>query len=82
MGMSEEDLRASKFVRALFARRGLDVSRCDVRVTHGICYVRGMVQKIGGINIPDMDAEIENLAKVIRGRSEIRDVVLEVTVRR
>lgn len=82
MGMSDEDLRASKYVRALFARRGLDVSRCDIRVNHGVCYVRGQVQKMGGVVIPDMDAEIENCAKVIRGRSEVRDVVIDVAIRR
>ncbi len=82
MGMSVEDLRASKFARSLFAKRGLDVTRCDIRVNHGVCYIRGQVQRMSGIVINDLEAELENCAKVLRGRSEIKDVVLDVAIRR
>lgn len=82
MGMSEEDLRASKFARSLFAKRAIDATRADIRVSHGVLYVRGMLARMANAEYSDLETEVENMAKVLRGRSEIREVVIDVAYRR
>ena len=72
------DKRGSKAARQELSRRGIDVSRADVRVTNGICTIRGMVSRVSGSE-GGLLAEIQLAVKAIRQKSEIRDVVLEVT---
>lgn len=72
------DKRGQKSARQELARRGIDVSRADIRVSNGICTIRGMVCRTSGSD-PHLMVELQQAAKVIRQRSEIRDVVLDVT---
>ena len=81
MPTREEDRDATRQVRSIMARRGIDVSRCDLRVTHGVCYVRGLVQAMKGVVIPDLKSEMDNIAKVLRQKQDIREVVMELTIR-
>lgn len=73
-----KDVHALKAVRAEFSKRGIDCSRADVRVHHGVCHIRGTLSKMPHAAFEDLDEEIHHLVKVIRQRSEIRDVSLEV----
>lgn len=82
MGMSDEDIRASKMARSLFAKRGVDATRADIRVNHGVCYIRGLLSKMAGVAFSDLEAEVENIAKVLRSKPEVKDVVIDVTYRR
>ena len=72
------DKRGVKAARQEFSRRGIDLSRADVRVSNGVCTVRGTVSRLVG-NEPNLRSEVEIAAKVIRQKSEIRDVVLDIT---
>lgn len=72
------DIRGAKAARSELARRGIDVSRADVRVSRGICTIRGLVCRCVG-NEPNLMAEMHQAAKAIRQRSEIREVVMEVS---
>jgi len=81
MASNESDRLATKLARSVLAKRGIDVSRCDMRVTHGVCYIRGLVRPMPGVVIPDLKAEMENVAKALRAKQDIRDVVLEINTR-
>jgi hypothetical protein len=82
MAGSSEDVRGVKQVRSILSRRGIDVSRADVRVQNGVAYIRGFVAPMPSANIPDIAIEMEHVAKIIRQKPEIRNVVLEITLPR
>jgi hypothetical protein len=62
-------------------RRGIDMTLADLRVTHGVVYIRGTVRAIRGSNILDVRHEMEIIARVLRQKAEIRDVVLDCQYR-
>lgn len=72
-----KDVYALKCVRAEFSKRGIDTSRADVRVAHGICHIRGTLTKMPHAVFEDLDEEVHHLCKAIRQRPEIREVSLE-----
>jgi hypothetical protein len=78
---NEEDVRGTKAARAEIGRRGFDITHTDIRVMHGICYVRGTIKVLRGSNIPDGKTEMEKLAKILRSKPEIKDVVLDCIFR-
>lgn len=80
-GRDEGDVRATKYARAELARRGIDTQQCDIRVMHSIVYLRGTVKSMREANISDLRSEMETIAKVLRSKAEIRDVVLELVYR-
>lgn len=80
-GMADpKDLEATKLVRREFNRRAIDTSMADIRVSHGVVYIRGTVKPIRG-GAADVRSEVELIARTLRTRGEIRDVVLDVTYR-
>lgn len=70
-----------KMVRSVLARRGIDVTRADVRVQKGLCSIRGFVQAAPGARIPNIESEMELVAKILRQKAEIRSVILEITIK-
>lgn len=75
------DVSATKVARSMFSRRGIDTSRADLRVMHGVAYLRGTVSAVRGAGVGDLKAECELIARLLRQKPEIRDVVLDVTYR-
>ncbi len=67
--------------RSYLGRRGIDVTLADVRVMHGVCYIRGTVSAIKGAGVANVKAEVEQAARILRQKAEIRDVVLDCTYR-
>jgi hypothetical protein len=78
---NEDDVRGTKSARSEIGRRGIDVTQADVRVMHGVCYVRGAVKAIRGSNIPDIRVEMEKVAKILRQKPEIKEVILDCIYR-
>ncbi len=76
--VDQNDFRGQRIARAEFARRGVDISRADLYVMHGIMYLRGEVKPMPKSNIADMNVEMGLISKILRQRPEIRDIVLEV----
>ena len=72
------DVRGAKAARSELSRRGIDISRADVRVRNGVCTIRGLVSRIGSADGGIM-ADLNIIAKVMRQKSEIKEVVLEVS---
>ena len=81
MSVSDGDRAATKIARAAFARKAIDLGLADLRVIHGICYVRGTVSKGAGAQYADVAVEMEHVAKARRSKPEIRDVVFDCNVR-
>lgn len=75
------DVHALKSVRSMLARRGIDISRADVRVQKGICYIRGFVSAMPSAHIADINTEMDQVARLLRTKPEIRSVVVEITSR-
>lgn len=73
------DVAASKLVRKEFGKSGLDITYADLRVMHGICYIRGTVAINKGVDgVDDPKAEMERIARILRQRPGIKDVVVDV----
>jgi hypothetical protein len=75
------DVRATKAARSELGRRGIDLTHADVRVLHGVVYVRGSVRAIVGMGITDIRSEMQLVARVLKTRAEIKDVVLDCAFR-
>jgi hypothetical protein len=63
------------------AKRGVDITMCDLRCMHGVLYIRGTVKPYRGSPITDLRSEMELIGKVLRQKPEIRDVVIECVYR-
>ncbi len=77
--VDQNDFRGQRIARAEFARRGIDVSRADLYVMHGVLYMRGSVKPMPNATFTDMASEMGLVMKILRQRPEIRDIVAEVT---
>lgn len=73
----DADRQATKWARTHFTKRGIELGRCDFRVTHGVLYLRGVVTTNGAVDFSDLRTEIANIARVLRQKPEIKDVVIE-----
>jgi hypothetical protein len=74
------DVAATKLVRRELGKRLLDLTQADLRVTHGVAYIRGVVKGMRGGN-PDVKAELEIVARILRTNAHIKDVVIDCVVR-
>lgn len=75
-----KDIETTKMVRKEFNKRPLDITRCDIRVTHGVVYVRGLIQPMRDAEGP-VSEMIEQIKKALRARPDIRDVVVDAIIR-
>lgn len=71
------DIQGLRIVRSELSRRGIDVGRADVRLMHGILTIRGTVKPAPGSHFGDLKTEMEQIARFLRQRAEIREVVLD-----
>ena len=75
------DVFATKIVRREFNKHHVDVTMADIRVSHGTVYIRGMVQAQKGSHYHDVEEETMRIARILRQRPEIRDVVVDCSFR-
>jgi hypothetical protein len=75
------DIHGTRMARTELSKRGVDVTRADVRVMHGVCYIKGMVSAMPGKTIPDLHAEMEHIRHILRQKPDIRDVILDCDFR-
>jgi hypothetical protein len=73
------DVRGLRVARAELSKRGIDTVRADVRMMHGVLYLRGAICLMPGFQINDLKHEVEHIAHFLRQRAEITDVILECT---
>lgn len=53
------------------------MTQADVQVLHGVMRIRGTVRPVRGSTIRDIKSEMEIIARVLRHKPEIKDVILE-----
>ena len=75
-----EDMEGAKSVRKELARRPIDTSLAMITVTHGVVRIGGQIRAMRGHEM-DLRSEMELIAKVLKQRQGIRDVVLECILR-
>jgi hypothetical protein len=75
-----EDIEGIKIVRKELARRPIDLSLAHIAITHGVVRITGQVRAMRGHPM-DLRQELELIAKVLKSRPGIRDVVLDCIYR-
>ncbi|HET6457122.1 MAG TPA: hypothetical protein VFI02_22205 [Armatimonadota bacterium] len=78
--MPAEDSSMTRLVQREVSRRYIDATRLDVKAIHGVIYLRGSIARIRGHDV-DLRKELEIIHRVLRGKSGIRDVIIDVTFR-
>lgn len=75
------DVAGTKLARKEFGRHCFDTTSADIRVSHGVVYVRGILKKMKSATFADAQEETQKVARILRLRPMIRDVVVDVTYR-
>jgi hypothetical protein len=76
-----EDASLTKLVRSQIARRYIDSSLLDIRVSHGLVTLRGVIRVLRTHPDVDLQKEMETISIILRQKAGIRDVVWDVTRR-
>lgn len=76
-----EDASLTKMVRSQIARRYVDSSLLDIRVSHGLVTLRGVIRVLRTHPDVDLTKEMETISTILRQKAGIRDVVWDVTQR-
>ena len=76
--MALEDARQTRQIQHELCRRYVDLSDVEVRVIHGVCYMRGHMRKLRSHPEIDLNHEAEIIRKTLRQHPGIRDVIWEV----
>ncbi|MFN7172985.1 MAG: hypothetical protein ACK4P3_09420 [Fimbriimonadaceae bacterium] len=76
--VDRKDLEAIRMVRREFNRRKVDCAEADVRVLHGVLYVRGSLKGFGDV---DVRHELEVICRALRQTNRVREIVLDVKFR-
>jgi len=58
----------------------IDITQADLRVTHGVAYIRGAIKPIKG-GPQDIRKEVELIARILRTQAGIKDVVVDCAFR-
>ena len=76
------DVAATKMLRKELARRMIDTGQADLRVAHGVAYIRGVIRPLAG-GPQDLKQELELIARVLRNspRLGVKDVVVDCSFR-
>jgi hypothetical protein len=71
------DVKGLRLARTELSKRGIDTMRADIRVMHGVLYIRGTVTPLMGYVCNDVRHEVEHIAHLLRQKPEIKDVVVD-----
>lgn len=75
-----KDVQAAKYLRSELGKKMIDVTSADVRVMHGIAYVRGVVKGVRG-GPTDLKATLNLAAAGLRQKGIIKDIVIDCSFR-
>lgn len=76
MGMG--DAESTRMVQRELNRRYIDWSQIDVRVIHGVVYLRGIMRRLRDHPEVDLEKESEIIRKILRQKEGIREIIWEV----
>lgn len=74
------DVRAAKYLRSEIGKKMIDVTAADVRVMHGVAYIRGVVKGMKD-GPTDLKAALNTLANGLRQKGIIKDIVIDCSYR-
>lgn len=74
------DVRASKQLRSELGRKLIDVTQADVRVMHGVAYIRGVVKGVVG-GPTDVKLALQQVGNAMRQKGIVKDVVIDAVYR-
>jgi osmotically-inducible protein OsmY len=74
-----EDAEMTRMVRREISRRYVDATNVDVKVMHGVCYLRGYIKQLRGHD-NDLNEELEVILRILRQKPGIREVICELGV--
>jgi hypothetical protein len=77
--MPAEDAEMTRMVRREISRRYVDSSYVDVKVMHGVCYLRGYIKPLKGHD-NDLNEEHDIILRILRQRPGIREVISELGI--
>ena len=77
--MPVEDAEMTRMVRREISRRYVDSTHLDVRVMHGVVYLRGWLDRLRGhYEKVDLRDELAIIHRILIQKPGIRDVIVEV----
>lgn len=78
-----KDVTATKYLRREFNRQRIDLTHADVRVTHGVAYIRGTVglDKGGDNAAGDLRTIVEKIGSNLRQKGVIHDYIVDCRYR-
>ena len=79
--MAVEDAQNTRSVQRELSRRYVDSTRIDIRVIHGVCYLRGIMAHLRSHPEVDLEHEAEVIQRILRQKPGIRGVAWEVQIR-
>jgi len=75
--LDERDVRGLRQARVELTKRGVDTGRADMHLMRGVLTIRGSVTPMPGTHISDLKHEMDHIARILRQRPEIREVILD-----
>lgn len=75
-----KDVSAVKFLRSELGKKMIDVTQADVRVMHGVAYVRGVVKPVKG-GPEDLKKALDQALSNMRQKGMLKDYVIDCTYR-
>lgn len=76
-----KDVETAKYARREFIKHRIDITMCDLRVMHGVVYLRGIVQAERTAPYEDLREETLRIGRLLRQMQGVRDVVIECQYR-
>ncbi len=78
-----KDVSATKMLRREFNKHRIDLTHADIRVTHGVGYIRGTVGlDRGGDGVPgDLRTIVEKIGGHLRQKGIIHDYIVDCRFR-
>lgn len=76
--MAVGDAECTRMVQRELSRRYVDTSLMDIRVIHGVVYMRGIMRRLRTHPNVDLERESEIIRKILRQKPGIRGVIWEV----
>ena len=73
----EKAVRGMRAARTEFSKRGIEIGRADLRMTHGTLHIKGTISVMRGAVVKDLKAEVELIGRVLRQKPDIKDVVID-----
>lgn len=77
--MGAGDAEQTRMVHRELNRRSIDASRLDVRVIHGVVYMRGTMGRLRTHPEVDLERESDIIRKILRQKPGIREIIWEVS---